>query len=235
MKRVLLTVLGILGFSLAVNAAEPADLHKKIIEKRESRYVSNGWYTKRLGIEVLENSEYKISVNAEEHITDKGKCYRNLGFLVEDGSTEVSISDVGANGLSEKDAFDLQHEFSNGGNLSLSICYLLDDQYLITGSFFNGDSAYGGLHINTSYLNPLFRFFVKNKIKPIVECGRKVYDDVVGTCINGSTPDLPYKDTKDALSEIEALLEDIKDENDCTDVLIKFSDKYGEIFSRKYN
>ncbi len=230
MKK-LLTILAVLGISFTTTAAEPADLHAKILNQN-TQNKSGVWGYEKKGRHKIHEESYDLSLIATEYVdvSDSTSC---LHFDIKDDSTRVIISDFDINGLSENDCFFLRHCFQNNDVIQFVIEYKADNDYILAGLFYEkGDAPYGPLYIDTKDLKPLLRLFAKKKIKPIIEYGKRAYHDLVATCLEGNKPVLPYKDTKNALREMDKFLDMLKQEEGYA-AWIELGEKYAEICSTK--
>src|SRR3989338_6502829 len=187
--------------------AGPSELHTSI--RKNNPPVHSNQYA-IVSATNFANSEVSVTANAIEfHSGYKNR--KSLCFEIIDATTSVRIAYKDADGIGAGDRFELTHRFKNGERLFISIDYRGEENYAIDSRIVDSNNrTIVGRDICTAELNPIMRKIVQIKTQPVVQWGRRQYDELVTAISAGKKPALPYEDLRRALTEVEHALPMLK-------------------------
>jgi hypothetical protein len=221
--------------------ATPLELNFNLLSSKENIiYENNGRINAIMASKNLNFGEIPLKsavVNARK-IDDEieAKTSRDLSYLINDKSTSVKIYDSSANGLSDGDFTQLNHEFRNGDSIKINLKCHGNDRYEINTELRYKDGLSATNRIDTLELNPILRFLIKIKTKPLIHKGQDIYNEITDDVSNGRKINLPYEDIRKVLEELDNYLPEIKkmkNEKQAFAALVKIYKTYSKIIDSK--
>ncbi len=180
-------------------------------------------------------TNYDMVVRASRYVPydTNRSVVRGLNFTLKDCSTQVDVSDMGANGLSSGDSLTLVHKFANKEQLIMEIEHFGEGDLRITSCITSTNKDYAFCVDTRSYGWPA-RGIAKRKTLPLIQWGSGLYTNLVDAVRSNVAPVLPYPQVKAALTDAEVLLGDIKKGGEDVDrALYTLGKKYGPLIIPK--
>jgi hypothetical protein len=235
MKKTLLSL--ILGSGIALASyAGPMNLATNIltksrIEHSENNKIRIAWAAKNINFGDLPLKEANVTARLLQDNLSQSSNY-DLTFSMKDSNTYAKIYDFGADSLSERDFFRLEHFFDSGGSIELEAKCKDKDGYEFICNLRYSDGETATKKIDTGELNPIIRLFVYLRTRASIGRGKKSYEKITACIDNGKPIEFPYQDIKSILKELEKNLPEIRKKakkDQAYEVFMKLCESYNNI------
>jgi hypothetical protein len=179
------------------------------LPRHSSRTISIKQSSKDINSGSLKLDEARVVAREIEDDVAKTK-EKDLSFLLSDASTWAKIYDYGANALSDRDFFEINHQFNTGDAMNVIIRCYGKDMYEFKCLLQYSDGKNASAKIDTAEFNPVIRFFLRLKMRTIIQKGERTYYRIVDDIMNDKEIRIPYEIIKKTFDKFEKEIPEVR-------------------------
>lgn len=133
---------------------------------------------------------------------------------ITDTDSNLTIVDLGNDGLNDGDHLSLEHTFVSKEKLKFKITYRGNDHYFNEAKLYSPENKeLAESELDTRKVNRVVYYFVKKMTQKSVDKTKNMYLDLLRDTLLGSTNNIPYKEIKEEFANFECSLPELKKSN----------------------
>lgn len=154
---------------------------------------------------------------------------------ITDKASQLTIIDLGNNGLNDGDYLTFEHTFISKEKLKFKITYKGNDHYFNEAKLYSqDDKELAESELDTRKVNSIIYYFVKKMTQKSVDKTKNMYLELLRDTRLGKTNDIPYEEIKEEFANLECSLPELKKSNKRFEKgMIGLTKKYMGIINQK--